>query len=80
MKPKLNRVTSTPVVFLMVTRISQEMKARAMPATARVMVCLPLAIPLGSPALVKILKPPVRIMIKATSPIKGIIAIRTLPK
>lgn len=56
------------------------MMARAMPVIARVMVCFPLAIPLASPAEVRILKPPPKIIIKETRPIRGIMASRMLPK
>lgn len=54
--------------------------AKTIPTTARVRVLLPACNPLASPALVKMRKPPTKSIINARKPIRGMVAIRILPK
>lgn len=70
----------TPVIFSMITKTNHEMIESAIPATARVIVCLPAVIPLESPELVKILKPPTSTMMKERKPMRGMMAPKIFSK
>jgi len=68
------------VICLINTKTNQAPIKNSKPTIAQVIVCPAEAVALGSPAEVRYLKPPIKIMIKIATPAKGIKTPMTLEK